>query len=79
MNGTANHCADCLSRLPLSSQVRDSAEKIHVSVQMDDLPVTATQIAKESKHDKELAVVLKSLQHGHWPTDIALDLSHFRK
>ena len=46
---------------------------------MDDLPVTATQIAKESKRDKELAIVLKSIQHGHWPADTALDLSPFRK
>ena len=48
-------------------------------IQTDELPVTATQIAKESKCDKELAVVLKSLQHGHWPTDTALDLGPFRK
>ena len=37
------------------------------------------RFAKESKCDKELAVVLKSLQHGYWPTDSALDLSPFHK
>ena len=31
-----------MSRLPFSGQVRDRAEKIHVVVQMVDLPVTAT-------------------------------------
>ena len=79
ISGTTNHCADCMSRLPLSGQSLDSAEKIHVVVQMDDLPVTATQIAKESKCDKELSIVLKSFQHGHWPSDTAVDLSPFRK
>ena len=79
INGTANHCADCMSRLPLSGQALDSAEKIYVVVQIDDLPVTATQIAKESKCDAELAIVLKSIQHGHWPTDTAVDLGPFRK
>ena len=79
INGKANNCADCMSRLPLSGQVRDSAEKIHVVVQMDDMPVTATQIAKESKCDKELSIVLKSIQHGHWPSDTTIDLSPFRK
>ena len=66
-------------RLPLSGQSLDSAEKIHVVVQMDDLPVTATQIAKESKCNKELSVVLKLIQHGHWPSDTAVDLNPFRK
>ena len=47
INGTANNCADCMSGLPLSGQTLDSAERIHVVVQMDDIPVTATQIAKE--------------------------------
>ena len=46
---------------------------------MNDLPVTATEIAKESKCDKELSIVLKSIQHGHWPSDAAVDLSPFHK
>ena len=46
---------------------------------LDDMPVTATQIAKESKRDKELSIVLKSIQHGHWPSDTAVTLSPFRK
>ena len=79
INGTANNCADCMSRLPLSGQAPDSAEKIHVVVQMDDMPITATQIAKESKCDKELSIVLKSIQHGHWPSDTAVALSPFHK
>ena len=46
---------------------------------MDDIPVTATQIAKESKCDKELSIVLKSIQHGHWTSDTAVALSPFCK
>ena len=68
-----------MSRLPLSGQTLDSAERIHVVVQMDDIPVTATQIAKESKRDKELSIVLKSIQHGHWPSDTTVDLTPFHK
>ena len=77
INGTANNSADCMSRLPLSGQAPDSAEKICVVVQMDDMPVIATQIAKESKRDKELSIVLKSIQHGHWPSDTAVTVAPF--
>ena len=59
INGTANNCADCMSMLLLSGQALDNAEKIHVVVQMDDMPVTATQIANKSKLDKELSIVLE--------------------
>ena len=79
INGTANNCADCMSRLPLSGQSLDSAEKVHVVMQINDLPVTAKQIAKESKCDKELSIVLKSIQQGHWPTDTTVDLGPFCK
>ena len=79
INGTANNCADCMSRLLLSGQALDSAEKIHVIVQIDDMPVIATQISKESKQDKELSIVLKLIQHRHWPSDTTVDLSPFCK
>ena len=46
ISGTANNCADCMSRLPLPGQSLDSAEKVHVVIQMDDLPVTATPDCK---------------------------------
>ena len=51
INGTANNCADCMSRLPLSGQAPDSAEKCHVVVQMDDSvdwngePLSETKVA----------------------------------
>ena len=60
-------------------QSLDSAEKVRVVMQINDLPVTANQVAKESKHDKELSIVLKSIQNGHWATDTTMELGPFRK
>ena len=68
-----------MSRLPLSGQSLVSAEKVHVVMKINDLPVTTNQIAKESKRDKELSIVFKSIQHGHWPTDTMVDLGPYRK
>ena len=79
IKGTSNQCADCMSRLPMTKQSRDSAEKIHVIVQTDDLPVTATQIAKETLCDNQLSIVMKAIQHGHWPTDSSVDVNPFYK
>jgi len=79
IKGTANNFADCMSRLPLTGQSQDSAEKIHVVVQTDDLAGTATQIAKESLHDTELSLVMNSIQYGHWPSDTTVDLGPFCK
>ena len=70
ISGKSNKCADCMSRLPSFSK-RDSAEKVHVIVAIDDLPVTAAQVAKESSKDKHLASVLTSVQHGRWPSKIS--------
>ena len=68
-----------MSRLPITKQSRDSAEKIHVIVQTDDLPVTATQIAKETLCESQLSIVMKAIQHGHWPTDSSVDVNPFYK
>ena len=35
----------------------DSAEKVHVIMAIDELPVTAAQVVKESSKDKHLATV----------------------
>jgi len=40
ISGKSNKCADCMSRLPSFSKC-DSAEKVHVIMAIDDLPVTA--------------------------------------
>ena len=79
ISGTANQCADCMSRLPQPGQSRDSAEKVHIVFQADELPVTAPQIAKESVHDSELSIVIKSIQHGRWPGDTLVKLGPFHK
>ena len=79
IKGTSNQCADCMSRLPITGQSRDSAEKIHVIVQTDDLPVTASQVATESLRDSQLSIIMKAIQHGHWPTDSSVDVNPFYK
>ena len=79
VSGTSNYCADCMSRLPLPDQPVDSAEKVHVLVQTEELPVTALQIAKESLKDQQLAAVMKSVQQGHWPGTSTVNLTSFRK
>ena len=76
IKGISNQCADCMSRLPIPKQSRDSAEKVHIVVQ-HDLPVTASQIAKESLHDSQLSIVMKAIQHGRWPTDSTVDVNPF--
>ena len=79
IKGTSNQCADCMSRLPMIKQSRDSSEKVHIVIQSDDLPVTASQIAKESLRDSQLSIVMKAIQHGHWPTDSTVDINPFYK
>ena len=66
-------CADCMSRLPTISQ-RDSAEEVHSIMEMDNLPVTAKQIAKTSAKDQTLATVITIVQHGRWPSKRTMDL-----
>ena len=70
ISGKSNKCPDCMSRLPSFSKC-DSAEKLHVIMASDDLPVTAAQVANESSKDKHLASVLTSVQHGRWPSKIS--------
>ena len=63
--GKQSHCADCMSRLPNPHEQRDSAEKVHSIVMTEQLPILASQIAKASEKDKELANVITAVQHGH--------------
>ena len=58
VNGKANNCADCKSRLSLSGQAQDNAEKTHVVVQMDDMPVWQPIL---QKCNKELCIVTTDL------------------
>ena len=75
VSGTSNCCADCMSRLPLPGQPIDSAEKVHVLIQTEELPVTASQIAKESLKDQQLSAVMKSVQQGCWPVTSTINLT----
>jgi len=76
---TSNKCADCMSRLPSFSE-RDSTEKVHAIMAIDELPLTASQVAKESSKDKHLAPLLTVVQHERWPLKISDDiLPYYRK
>ena len=60
-------------------QSRDSAEKIHIVVQTNDLPVTASKIAKETVRDSQLSIVMKAIRYGRWPTNSSVDINAFYK
>lgn len=75
MSGTLNQCADCMSRLPSLSK-HDSAEEVHNIIEMDNLPVTATQIAKVMVSDLTLSIVITAVQHGCWRSKLTEDLCH---
>ena len=62
-----------MSRLPSESQ-RDSAEKIHSVMEINNLPITASQIAKGSAKDHTLAMVITAVQHGRWLSAPTVDI-----
>ena len=77
--GGQNQCADCMSRLPLSSSLRDNAKQSGCVLLIDTstLPVTAAEMAKATKRDNTLAVVLRKVCHGHWPESWDENLAPF--
>lgn len=58
-----------MSRLPNSRVKHDSAERVHSVVMTEQLPILASQIAKASEKDKEIATVITAVQHGSWPSN----------
>ena len=74
--GKLNVCADCLSRLPVFAK-RHPAEKIQAIIEIDYLPVTAKQIAKQSAKDTTIGSALVAVQHGNWPAVVSEDLLPF--
>ena len=66
-----------MSRLPNLTEKRDSAERIHSVVLTEQLPILASQIAKASETDKEIASVLTYVQHGNWPSNTNKSISPF--
>ena len=73
VSGKLNQCADYMSRLSSETE-RDSAEEIHSVMGINNLPVTATQIAKTSAKDRTLGTVITAVQHGRWPSKPGADL-----
>eukprot|EP00731_Ephydatia_muelleri_P009464 Em0005g50a len=64
--GSENYCADCMSRLPLSTCLDDDKEMDILAIESCTLPVTALHIAKATRRDKTLATVLQCVLHGQW-------------
>ena len=73
ISGKLNQCADFMLRLPSVSKC-DSAEEVHNTIEMDNLPVTANQIAKVTVSVRTLSTVITTVQNGYWPLKLTEDL-----
>lgn len=67
--GSENVCADCMSRLP--AQMAVAKDNDILAMDVSSLPVTANDIAKGTRTDRELAIVLQFVRHGRWPSSLA--------
>ena len=79
--GTANQCADCLSRLPVSSESIHPAEKGNEIHALNSCcpPVTACDIARTTVKDKTLSKVFTCVQHGSWPHPLPDELVSYHR
>ena len=64
-----NVCADCMSCLPVQTTVAKSSNILAMDV--PSLQVTATDISKSTKTDKDLSNLLQFVRHGKWPSSLA--------
>ena len=66
-----NECADCMSRLPQPSTKQNPAEKPHQiqAMVLSTLPVTAADVAKATRKDKTMAMIMHMVQSGQWPME----------
>ena len=73
--GDKNECADCLSRLPQPSTKQNPAEKPHQiqAMVLSTLPVTAADVAKATRKDKTMAMIMHMVQSGQWPKKLTED------
>ena len=67
--GAENVCADCMSRLPDQTKLAKGTDIL--AIDMSTLPVTATDISKGTRKDKDLSMVLQFVRHGKWPSSLA--------
>lgn len=69
-----------LSRLPSQNGVTDQPEELEISVfnisQLDNLPVTQTQIRQATRKDSILSQVLTYTKSG-WPTSVSEEMKPF--
>ena len=77
--GSANQCADCLSRLPHPTTAIHPAEKgneVH-AMSIDNLPVTAKLIAAQTNKDIVLLKVSIYIRYGSWPSPTPDEIKPF--
>ena len=70
VQGSANQCADCITRLPRSATSIHPAERgseVH-AMAIDNLPVTAKLITKKTAEDPVLARLVSVMEVGHHQT-----------
>ena len=58
-----------MSCLPDPHERHNSAKGVHPVAMVELMPSLASQIAKATEKDKELATVITAVQHDHWPYD----------
>ena len=59
-----NANADCLSRLPVKNECNVDVVDVFYVENLETLPVTASEILKESLNDKKIKCVIKALEDG---------------
>ena len=79
--GSSNHCADALSRLPCEDTLENTTvpfETVHLMQALDRSPVGATEIARLTERDPQLALVKRYIQTG-WPSSSVEQVQRFSK
>ena len=74
--GELNSCADCMSRLSLTKPSSQDVRNV-LTLDMQSLPVTAAEIAKETGRDTTLATIFQWVRHGNWPSQAEKHLRPF--
>ena len=67
--GSENVCADCMSWVPVQTKIAKGDDIL--AMDMLSLPVTAMDISKGMRTDKDLSTVLQFVRHGKWPSSLA--------
>ena len=64
VQGSANQCADCITRSATSIYPAERGSEVH-AMAIDNLPVTAKLITKKTAEDPVLARLVSIMEVGH--------------